>query len=763
MNKKLDDLNVANLPHLNCIFKLAFKKEDREMYKGKCWISGFISMILIVILIGGSMIPAFAQENEQSIPVIYTFSGGTGTQQDPYLISSVRDLLALSESRWNGDYMESSYRLTANIDLGDNTWVPIGSTGPTFSGTFDGNGKKITLRKIADGSQMGLFDNTERSSIIKNLTVNGQIVNSISASGDIYFGLILARGEGRIENCIAEGRVDLTVDGSGEFYFGGVAGKFNGSIDYIMNKAVLTMNRSGGGGKLFMGGITGAAMGKDGRLFCLTNQGNITAIGDGPGNIGGLAGLCGFGTKAENLLNLGNITFKQTATANSNLSCAGGILGELRDSDMDKALNKGNIYFEYSGPYVNEEIMAGGVAGLSEMAILKNVGNEGNVETKAAKIQHAIGITKPGRETKIENAYSKGKIYGSTTQTRGEIYAMGLGEKVVTNNFYFGGTVSLKAGKMQEISGEALANVRRGDKTNIYNYCYWNSSMIPFPGYPTFNKPTATSKAMNISTGKLSAPVSIGGKQYGNLSQALNAWVGMQNEGYLRWTAAPQPVFDWTFGYQIPDYMKYPNKRESKWVNTSDWAYEWMDKADRLDIIPHILLNQDMTKSISRKEFSALAVELYENLKGSKVSVDIESPFTDIDDPAVTMSYSLGIVAGIGNGLFAPDQSLTREQAATMLTRVYKAVYWDGWTLEEDGIYDCYVLDTAGVAKFSDDAFISGYAKDSVYFMAKNNIIAGIGNNIFGPAPIAGKNINYGKATREQAFKIAVVMIERFK
>ena len=733
------------------------------MYKGRYWLRGFISMISVVILIRGSMNPAFAQEHERSIPVIYTFSGGTGTPQDPYLISSVRDLLDLSESGWNGDYMQSSYRLTANIDLKDNIWVPIGSIGPMFAGTFDGNGKTITLRKIADGSHMGLFDNTERNSLIKNLTVNGQIVKSISASGDTYFGLILAKGEGKIENCITEGRVDLTVDGPGEFCFGGVTGKLNGSIDYILNKAVLAMNRSGGGGKLFMGGIAGTAMGKDGRLLCLTNQENITAAGDGPVSIGGLAGVCAFGTKAENLLNLGNVTLKQTATADSQLSCAGGIFGELIDSDMDKALNKGNIYFEYSGPYVNEEIIAGGVAGLSEMALLKNVGNEGNVETKAAKIQHAIGITKPGRETKIENAYSKGKIYGSTAHARGDIYAMGLGETVVTNNFYFGGTVRLKAGKLQEISGEALANIRPGDKTNIYNYCYWNSSMIPFSGYPTFNKPTVTSKPMNIATGKLSAPVSIGGKQYDNLSQALNAWVGMQNEGYLRWTAAPQPVFDWTFGYQIPDYMKYPNKRESKWVNTSDWAYEWMDKADRLDIIPHILLNQDMTKSISRKEFSALAVELYENLKGSKVSVDIESPFTDIDDPAVTMSYSLGIVAGIGNGLFAPDQSLTREQAATMLTRVYKAVYWDGWTLEEDGIYDCYVLDTAGVAKFSDDAFISGYAKDSVYFMAKNNIIAGIGNNIFGPAPIAGKNINYGKATREQAFKIAVVMIERFK
>ncbi|MDD3706206.1 MAG: S-layer homology domain-containing protein, partial [Clostridiaceae bacterium] len=444
------------------------------------------------------------------------------------------------------------------------------------------------------------------------------------------------------------------------------------------------------------------------------------------------------------------------------MSFAGGIMGELRDSEMDKAHNKGNIYFEYTGPFVNEEIAAGGVAG-TEMALLKNVGNEGNVETKTAKFQHAIGITKPGRDTKIENAYSKGKIYGSTTKPDGDIYAMGLGETVVTNNFYFGGTVRYKVGKLQEQIGDALANIRPGDKINIHNYCYWNSSIAPFPGYPTFNKPTATSKAVNVTTGKLSAPVSLGGKQYDNLSEALNAWVDQHNQGYLSWTAGEQPVFDWAFGYQIPDFMKYTNRREGKWLNTSDWAYEWMDKADKLNIIPYLLLNQDMTKSITRKEFSALAVELYENLKGSKVSVHMTNPFTDVDDTAVTKAYNLGIVSGVGKGLFSPDAALTREQASAMLTRGYKAVYWEGWTLKEDLTYSLHVLDTAGVVEFNDDGLISGYAKDSVYFMVKNNIISGLGNNNFGPSPRAGMGESYGTATREQAFKIAVAMIERFR
>jgi len=246
-----------------------------------------------------------------------------------------------------------------------------------------------------------------------------------------------------------------------------------------------------------------------------------------------LAGFCGSGAEAENLLNLGNITLKQTATAVRSMSFAGGVLGELRDSQMDKALNKGNIFFEYTGPFVDEEIAAGGVAGTAEYASLKNVGNEGNVETKTAKIQLAIGITKPGRDTRIENAYSWERIYGSSAQAKAELYVMCLGEEVVTNNFYFSGTVRLKAGNKQEINGDALANIRPGAKTNIYNYCYWNFSIDPFTGYPTFNKPASTSKALNVNTGKLAGAVSIGGKKYDALSSALNAWVAMQNGGYL--------------------------------------------------------------------------------------------------------------------------------------------------------------------------------------------------------------------------------------
>jgi hypothetical protein len=85
-----------------------------------------------------------------------------------------------------------------------------------------------------------------------------------------------------------------------------------------------------------------------------------------------------------------------------------------------------------------------------------------------------------------------------------------------------------------------------------------------------------------------------------------------------------------------------------------------------------------------------------------------------------------------------------------------------GWTLSTDGQY---TLDYTKPALFNDDEKISNWAKDSVYFMAANGIIAGTGNNLFSPRATTPSEIamNYATATREQALTIAVRMIENLK
>ena len=67
-------------------------------------------------------------------------------------------------------------------------------------------------------------------------------------------------------------------------------------------------------------------------------------------------------------------------------------------------------------------------------------------------------------------------------------------------------------------------------------------------------------------------------------------------------------------------------------------------------------------------------------------------------------------------------------------------------------------------AEFADDKDISDWAKDSVYFMAANGIIAGVGDNTFAPKAVTTEQqaAGYAQATREQALTIAVRMVENF-
>ena len=68
---------------------------------------------------------------------------------------------------------------------------------------------------------------------------------------------------------------------------------------------------------------------------------------------------------------------------------------------------------------------------------------------------------------------------------------------------------------------------------------------------------------------------------------------------------------------------------------------------------------------------------------------------------------------------------------------------------------------------FGDDANISAWARDSVYFMAANGIIKGMGSDENGKPTFAPKDVTesqkavgYANATRQQALLIAVRMVK---
>lgn len=174
----------------------------------------------------------------------------------------------------------------------------------------------------------------------------------------------------------------------------------------------------------------------------------------------------------------------------------------------------------------------------------------------------------------------------------------------------------------------------------------------------------------------------------------------------------------------------------------SGWAMAEIDEAVAADLIPDILQGADMTQPITREEFAALAVRLYEKTSGNMAVPVSPNPFKDTVNPEILKAVSTGITSGTGDGTtFSPNVPINREQCATMLFRTIKA-------LRPDADYN-----VAGVPDFPDQKSISSWALDGARYMAKIGIIKGNAEGYFMPKsdPTVSVAVNYGMATREAA------------
>ena len=207
---------------------------------------------------------------------------------------------------------------------------------------------------------------------------------------------------------------------------------------------------------------------------------------------------------------------------------------------------------------------------------------------------------------------------------------------------------------------------------------------------------------------------------------------------YSDWLAANAPAIQADLDLAAENLL-------GPWDLCSDWARDYMRRAGNAGLIPSALDNQDLTLEITRAEFAAVAVRLYEAFTWEVPAYQGESPFSDTDDPDVLRAYSLGVVNGMGDGIYAPDDNLTREQAVTMLGRVYELAL-------TNAISGGASLPESSPLFFRDRDQIAEYAAVYVAFFVDRSIIDGMGDNTFAP-----KNF----MTREQAIKITVEAAQR--
>ena len=157
--------------------------------------------------------------------------------------------------------------------------------------------------------------------------------------------------------------------------------------------------------------------------------------------------------------------------------------------------------------------------------------------------------------------------------------------------------------------------------------------------------------------------------------------------------------------------------------NLSDWAKDDITSAIMLELCPNNMFD-DYKSPITRVEFCELAFNLLQSVteKHSDAS-SLYNPFEDTDNHSVNFLHNMDIIKGNGENIFAPNDILTREEAATVLYRMY------GF-LEMTDVYEDYHLSSY---MFYDDAEISDWAHEAVYNMRLSNIMNGVGDDLFGP------------------------------
>lgn len=156
----------------------------------------------------------------------------------------------------------------------------------------------------------------------------------------------------------------------------------------------------------------------------------------------------------------------------------------------------------------------------------------------------------------------------------------------------------------------------------------------------------------------------------------------------------------------------------------SSWAAESVDAAINAGLVPENLQSA-YTQPITRAEFCALAVALYESAAGEEISG--RGKFDDTNDVNVEKMASLGVVYGISDGVFAPDRKLTRQEAAVILARLAEAM---GDPLPQSHVY------------FNDNRDIDSWALEAVGQVKSIGIMSGTIDYSFSP------KANY---TREQS------------
>ncbi|MBQ7500318.1 MAG: leucine-rich repeat protein [Clostridia bacterium] len=161
--------------------------------------------------------------------------------------------------------------------------------------------------------------------------------------------------------------------------------------------------------------------------------------------------------------------------------------------------------------------------------------------------------------------------------------------------------------------------------------------------------------------------------------------------------------------------ISYPDVTEDKWF------YNQVLKLSDMGVFSGM---EDGTFAPDTALTRGMVAVMMFKLTGNSDYEVTSNPFNDVsaDDwyyKAVAWAYDKGVVSGMGDGVFAPKEPISRQQLCVMIKALASKYY--GKTL----------INTARL--FDDDVMIASWAKDPVYCCRTAGIVSGMTGNVFSP------------------------------
>ena len=651
-----------------------------------------IGSLLLILALCFTLLPTAVMAEERvdawDGSVAESFAGGTGTEEDPYQIANGTQLAYLAQfvnSDSNNDCAGECFVLTADIDLANHDWTPIGNSFSDallggkdyslFAGNLDGKGHTISNISIGTESTplesdvFGLFGATGGK--ISNLNLDGVTICGIAKNVSGYIiglaGALAGSASGPIENChVTNLNMTMNTPDSGmavAYWIGGLVGALDGSQHIEECSASGTIKELSGKGSI--GGLIGE-LGKAAKITYSHADVALDVKSDyyGGANVGGLIGKGNGKNDPETVI--------------SNCYATGNVTGGA-----------------YSGGF------AGSLYGLN----IKNCYATGEVTGAAASMATFAGTDASDEDAygSVTNCYTTGTLSGKAAY----MYAFTMQQKGTprspTENCYFADTNSALINLNETTVFKALAEMQtEGFKDTLNANDPANGWLFREGKTPLCGAEPADYSAVDAALDKIPADLTaytdesiktlsaaaeavIRGKVIAKQTE-VDAMAKAIENAVAALVKKPSSGGGFSSGSFFPSYpVTTPGKTENGTVTvstknaTSGSTVTITVKPDdgfKLDELTVIDKNGNELKLTDKGNgkytFTMPASKVEVNATFVK---EVEtSPFGDVSTSAyyykaVKWAQKKGITGGIGNGLFGPNQPCTRAQIVTFLWR----------------------------------------------------------------------------------------------